>query len=176
MRMTLRVLLTGGCAVLFLGAATLAETKVEVKGVHLCCNACVKGVSTALKGMEGVTAACDRDNGTVTITAGDVSTAQKALDALAKAGYHGETGSKDLVIKAETNVPAGKVKSLSLNNTHNCCKACNKAIKTAVKGVPGVTGDTAQPKTAAFEVTGDFDAAAVVKALNDAGFHVQVKE
>jgi mercuric ion binding protein len=39
-----------------------------------------------------------------------------------------------------------------------------------------VTGDTTQPKTAAFEVTGDFEAAAVVKALNDAGFHVQVKE
>ena len=27
-----------------LGAAGLAETKVEVKGVHLCCGACVKGV------------------------------------------------------------------------------------------------------------------------------------
>ena len=38
-----------------------------------------------------------------------------------------------------------------------------------------MTGDTVQPKTADFEVTGDFDAAAVVKSLNDAGFQVQVK-
>ena len=30
-----------------LGAAGLAETKVEVKGVHLCCPACVKGVGAA---------------------------------------------------------------------------------------------------------------------------------
>ncbi len=35
-----------------LGAAVLAETKVEVKGVHLCCPACVKGVGAALKGVE----------------------------------------------------------------------------------------------------------------------------
>ena len=75
-----------------------------------------------------------------------------------------------------SNLPAGKVKSLSLSNSHNCCKACGNAIKKAVGGVAGVSGDTVQPKKADFEVTGDFDAAAVVKSLNDAGFQVTVKE
>lgn len=159
-----------------LAGAAFAETKVELKGVHLCCGACVKGVATALKGMDGVKAACDRENRTVTITAADDAAAQKALDALAAAGYHGETGSQALVIKKETNVPAGKVKSLSLSNLHNCCRSCNVAIKEAVKGVNGVTGDTAKAKTANFEVTGDFDPAKVVEALNAAGFHVQVKD
>ncbi|MDR3633559.1 MAG: hypothetical protein P4L84_06965 [Isosphaeraceae bacterium] len=165
----------GFCALLFLGAAALAETKVEIKGVHLCCGACVKGVGTALKGIDGIKPACDREKGTVTITATDDATAQKALDALAAAGYHGDTGNKDLAIKAETNVPKGKVQSLSLTNAHNCCQSCCKAIKSSVKKVDGVAGDTAKPKTADFQVTGDFDAAEVVKALNDAGFHVQVK-
>jgi len=167
---------TACSSLLVLAAAAAAETKVEVKGVHLCCGACVKGVNTALKGIQGVTPVCDRDNGTVTITATDEALAQKALDALANAGYYGETDNKSLAIKPSTSgLPAGKVKSLTLAGTHNCCKSCTNAIKTAVKTVPGVTGDTAQPKSASFDVTGDFDAAAVVKALNDAGFHFQVK-
>jgi mercuric ion binding protein len=175
MRLKTGSMLASLTALVVVGAAALAETKVEVKDVHLCCGACVKGVATALKGIDGVKHACDRENGTVTITASDEATAQKSLDALADAGYHGVVESKGLTIKSETNVPTGKVKSLSLNNTHNCCKACTTAIKKAAKSVAGVTGDTVQPKTAAFEVTGDFDAAALVKALNDAGFHVQVK-
>lgn len=156
--------------------AALAETKVEVKGVHLCCKACVNGVAKALTGVEGVKAACDQKAKTVTLTAADDAAAQRGLDALAAAGYHGDTGSTALIIKKETNVPSGKVKSITLSNLHNCCGACNKAIKSAVKSVDGVTGDTAKAKTANFEVTGDFDPAKVVEALNAAGFHVQVKD
>lgn len=175
MRRKLGSVVASMTALLVVGAAAMAETKVEVKDVHLCCGACVKGVAAALKGMEGVTHSCDRDDGTVTITAADDATAQKSLDALADAGYHGAIDSKTLTIKSETNVPQGKVKSLNLNNTHNCCKSCTVAIQKAARTVAGVSGDTVKPKTAAFEVTGDFEAAALVKALNDAGFHVQVK-
>ena len=175
MRLSTRVIVPVSCSVLFWGAAALAETKVELKKVHLCCGACVKGVGAALKGIEGVKPACDREKGTVTLTATDDAAAQKALDALAAAGYHGDTGSSSLAIKDEPNVPKGKVQSLSLTNSHNCCGSCCKAIKASVKKVAGVSGDTAKPKTANFTVTGDFDAAEVVKALNAAGFHVQVK-
>jgi copper chaperone CopZ len=152
-----------------------AETKVELKGVHLCCGACEKGVTTALKGLDGVSQVADRKTKTVTLTAADDAAAQKAIDALAAAGYHGDIASKAVTIKSETNVPAGKVKKLSLTNLHNCCGACGKAIQKAVKSVAGVTGDTVKPKQADFEVTGDFEAAEVVKALNSAGFHVQIK-
>jgi len=41
--------------------------------------------------------------------------------------------------------------------------------------VDGVTDDTAEPRVTSFEVIGDFDAAALVEALNAAGFHAQVK-
>ena len=61
-----------------LGAAALAETKVEVTNVHLCCPGCVKAVGSALKGVEGVTGVCDQKAKTVTITAPDDATAQKA--------------------------------------------------------------------------------------------------
>ena len=53
---------------------------------------------------------------------------------------------------------------------------CNKAITAAVTKVDGVTANTAKAKTDTFEVTGDFDAGALIKALNAAGFHVKVKK
>jgi mercuric ion binding protein len=168
---------TAACGLLALAttALALAETKVEIKGVHLCCGACVKGVAAALKGVEGVTPKCDQKAGTVTLTAADEAAAQKGLDALADAGYFGDTGSTTLVLKPAAGVPPGKVAKLSLSNTHNCCRSCNVAIQKAVRSVDGVKGDTAKPKTADFDVTGDFEAAAVVKALNAAGFQVKVK-
>src|SRR5438067_15436 len=104
MRWKFGMVLAGLSALTVLGAAALAETKVEVKDVHLCCGACVKGVAAALKGMDGVTHACDRDSGTVTITARDEVTAQKALDALADAGYYGDVESKGLTIKPVSNL------------------------------------------------------------------------
>jgi copper chaperone CopZ len=169
------MILPGVLAVFCLAAAASLESKVEVKGVHLCCPGCVKGVATALKTIEGVKPACDQESGTVTITAPDEATAQKALDALGAAGYFGTTGNPTLVIKQEVKVPGGTVEKLSISGIHNCCRACTKALKDAVKTVKGVSGDTAAPKKAEFEVTGSFDAAAVVKALNDACFHVEVK-
>src|SRR6516162_8482685 len=71
-----------------------AETKVELTGVHLCCGNCVKAVGKIVQGVDGAEAKCDQKKKTVTITAPDVKTAQKALDALAKAGFHGKTEDK----------------------------------------------------------------------------------
>jgi copper chaperone CopZ len=162
-------------ALLLVGSAR-AETKVELKGVHLCCPACAKAAGDILKGVEGVKGACDVKAKTVTITATDEKAAQKALEALAAGGFHGESDNKDLAMKEDSGAPQGKVKSLTLTGAHNCCGACCKAIKSTVKKVSGVTDDTAKPKANTFTVSGDFDAAEVVKALNAAGFHVKVKE
>jgi copper chaperone CopZ len=170
-------MLAAACGLMVLTgtALALADATVEVKKVHLCCNACVKGVATALKGLDGVTAKCDRENGSVTVTAANDAAVQKALDALSDAGYFGEPGSPSFTIKPAAGVPSGKVTTLSLSNTHNCCGACTKALKKAITSVPGVTGETVKAKTADFQVNGDFDASAVVKALNAAGFQVKVK-
>jgi mercuric ion binding protein len=159
-----------------LGAAALAETKVEVANVHLCCPACVKGVAAALKGVEGVTGVCDQKAKTVTLTAPDDATAQKAVEALADAGFHGQVETKAVHFPRDSGATKGKVSSLTLTGVHNCCGACNKAIKTAVKKVPGVTGDTAKPKSDTFEVTGDYEATELIRELHAAGFHVKVKK
>jgi copper chaperone CopZ len=152
-----------------------AEIKVELKGVHLCCGNCVKAVGAVLKDA-GVKGACDQKAKTVTITAADAKTAQTAVDALAAAGFHGKSSDKEVAMKDDSSAAAGKVKILSVTGVHNCCQQCCKAIKETVKNVEGVKSDTAKPKSDSFEVSGDFDAAALVKALNAAGFHVKVKQ
>jgi periplasmic mercuric ion binding protein len=176
MRLSKGFVAAAACGLLVMsGSATApAETKVTVKGVHLCCGSCVKGVAAALKGVEGVRPSCDQKAGTVTLTAQSDEAAQRALDALGAAGYFGDTRDAKLAIKPAS--PAkGKVKSLTLTGVHNCCGKCCGAIKAAVKTVDGVKSDTAKPKADAFEVTGDFEPSAVLDALNAAGFNATIK-
>jgi copper chaperone CopZ len=178
--MTFSRLAAAACfaAVLALTGAARAETevKVELKGTHLCCAGCVKAVGEILGKIDGVKGTCDRPSGTVTITAKGADAAKKALQALADGGFHGDTGNKDLAIKDDSGVKKGKVEKLTLTGVHNCCGNCNKGIKEAVKKVEGVKADTAKAKENTFEVTGNFDAEELVKALNAAGYHVKVKE
>src|SRR5262245_24019443 len=167
--------LAGLGGVLVLAGVARAEVKVELKGGHLCCPACIKAVGTILKDAGG-TGAGDQQAKTVTDTTADAKAAQKAVDALMAAGFHGESNNKDVAMRDDSGAAKGKVKSLTLTGIHNCCAQCCRGIKDTVKKVPGVTGDTAKPKETTFEVMGDFDAAELVKALNMAGFHVKVKK
>jgi periplasmic mercuric ion binding protein len=156
--------------------STRSKFQVKLTGVHLCCQGCVNAVDAALRSVEGVNSHCDMENGTVTLTAGDAATARKALDSLAAAGFYGSTDNQDLAMRPVGEVLHGKVNSLRVSGIHNCCGPCCDAIKGAIATVDGVSGDTAKPRATTFEVTGDFHSAALVKALNDAGFSAQVKQ
>lgn len=154
-----------------------ADTKVELKKVHMCCPGCAKAVSKILTEVEGVSAVkTDKETGSATFTATDAKVAQKALDALAAGGFHGDPGKdKGYAFKDDSGVKAGKVKTLTVTGFHNTCGGCVEAFQAAIKGVKGVTGDNAEEKVKTAEVKGEFDAAELVKALNQAGFHVKVK-
>lgn len=157
--------------------ARAAETKVELKSVHMCCPGCAKAVAATLKKVEGVTdVAVDQKTRTARFTAADAKAGQRALDALAEAGFHGDTGgAKDYAFKDDSGVKPGKVKSLTVTGFHNSCEGCVESFREAIKDVKGVAGDTAKAKVRTCTVTGDFDAAELVQALNKAGFHVKVK-
>jgi mercuric ion binding protein len=154
--------------------ATGTQIQVELTGVHLCCQGCVNAANAALRSVDGVGSRCDMENRTVTVTADDDETARRALDALAAAGFYGRSGNPDLAMKPVCNVPDGKVKGVEVSGIHNCCGPCCEAIKGAIATVDGVTGDTAEAGATTFEVTGDFHAAALVEALNAAGFSARV--
>ena len=140
-------------------APATAETKVELKSVHMCCEGCAKEVANILKKIEGVSdVATDEDTTTARFVAADAKVAQRALDALAAGGFHGDTGgSREYAFKDDSGAKAGKVKSLTVTGFHNSCPGCVKSFRAAIKEAPGVTGDTCKSRVRTCEVTGDFD-------------------
>jgi copper chaperone CopZ len=163
-------------AVVLLGAPLAsADVTVKLADVHLCCASCVKGVDKALTPVSGASAKCDRESETVTITAADKATAQKAVDALVAAGYYGKTSDGGIKVNASTGASSQKVSSLAVSGVHLCCNKCVTAVKDALAKVPGVQGNTAKKDAASFEVTGDFKPTEVFSALQDAGLTGKVK-
>src|SRR6476469_4524426 len=94
------------------------KIKVNLTGVHLCCQGCVNAVDAALRSVEGVNSRCDMENGTVTLTASDISVAQKALDDVADAGFYGRSEKKQLAMGDVSNAPRGRVKGLKVSGIH----------------------------------------------------------
>jgi copper chaperone CopZ len=157
--------------------ARAADVKVDLKKVHMCCERCAEAVATILQKVPGVTGvSIDQKTNTARFTAADEQAAQRALDALAREGFHGDTGgAKGYAFKDDSGVKPGTVKSLTLTGFHNSCGGCVKAFREAIKDVKGVTGDNLKAKVSSAEVSGEFDAPELVAALNKGGFHVKVK-
>ncbi len=149
--------------------ALAAETTVKLSDVHLCCNSCVKGVDKALSTVPGASAKSDKDAGTVTITAPDKSTAQKAVNALVAGGYFGASSDPAIKVRANSGAKNGKVQALKVNGVHLCCGKCVTSVNDALSKVNGVKGNTAAKGVESFEITGDFEPKEAFMALNKAG-------
>src|SRR5258706_1899635 len=113
-----------------------ADVTAKISNVHLCCKSCVTGVEKVAAKIQGLTAAVDKDAGTVSLTAPDAATVQKGADALVAAGYFGT--SSDVKIKNSTGAKGEKVQSLKVSGVHLCCAKCVTAVDEAVKSVAGV--------------------------------------
>jgi mercuric ion binding protein len=158
-----------------IGRAAVADTKVTISGTHLCCGQCLRAVDSTLKDMPGVKHTSSQKEKTIEIVADSDAAAQKAIDALASAGFYGTLDNAQLKFKP---VPAddATVEKLEVSGLHNCCGACTKSIKEAVTSVSGVSGTNIKTKDTTFAVQGKFKPGELVKALLDAGFYVQVKK
>jgi copper chaperone CopZ len=161
---------------MFLAVSAVAgDVSAKITNVHLCCQSCVKGVQKAVAQVPGVTAAVDQEESTVTLTGPDTAALQKAADALVAAGYFGKSSDSAIKINAETGAKDQKVKSLEIQGVHLCCGKCVKAVNTALGGVNGVTGNTAEKGVKSFVVSGDFNDKEVFAALQKAGLTGQAK-
>ena len=173
-------LIVSALCVFFLAATQLfgEEVKVTVSKTHLCCMACLNAVDKTLGGVEGVKHQADQKEKTITVTATDVKSAKAALEALAKAGFYGELAAsadaKELKF-APSEAPKGKVTRLEVSGVHNCCGACTRTIKEAVRKVAGVTNENVKARETSFVVEGDFNAAEVAESLLKAGFYAKFK-
>jgi hypothetical protein len=165
-------------AVALVGAALApgtaqAEVKVKVSKMHICCKGCTVAIQKAVAKMPEVTITVDQEKGTTELAAEKAESVQKALDAIARAGFHGVSDNKELKFKEE-KAPEGKVQRLEVFSVHNCCPACTKAIKGAIAKVEGVKGDTCENKKESFVIEGDFVAKDVIAAINKAGFNASL--
>jgi copper chaperone CopZ len=173
-RIGVGIFAVAACAAALVGMV-LPETKVEVKGLHLCCGGCVSAATGAVSGAGGKDAKGDKDSGTLTFSAPNEKAAQRALDALAAAGFHGDTGNKALAMKDESVGPKPvKMTTVTLKGIHNCCEGCAKPIKAAIEKVEGVTSEDVKAKETTLTVKGNFDLLKLYKALYDAGYHATV--
>ena len=151
---------------------------IEVKGMHLCCNAC-NGAATGAVNSAGAKDAAAA-SGTLTFTAANDAAAQKALDKLTAAGFWGTLDSKTLKLTDDSGTVLGpkakpvKVSSGTFKGVHNCCDGCNKALKEAIKGVEGVESDDCAAKSDKFTVKGAYNPADLIKAIHGAGYHAKL--
>lgn len=149
--------------------ASAADVTAKISNVHLCCKSCVTGVEKAVGKVSGATAAVDKDAGTVSLTAGDAPTLQKAVNALIAAGYYGSTTDSNIKLATTTGAKNAKVQTLKVEGVHLCCAKCVTAVDETLKAIPGVKSHTAEKNAKSFEVTGDFNDQEVFAGLQKAG-------
>jgi copper chaperone CopZ len=159
-----------------MAALAHADSTVKLSGVHLCCKSCVKGVDKAVSTVSGATATSDQDAGTVSVTAADQATVQKAVDALVAGGYFGTSDNASIKVSSATGAKDGKVSSLTVSNVHLCCPKCVKAVNAALANVSGVTSNTAVKNAPSFEIKGDFNPTDVFAAFQKAGLTGKASE
>lgn len=146
-----------------------ADVAAKLSDVHLCCNSCVTGAKKIIGEVPGATAEIDKDAHTISLTAADNATVQKAVDALVANGFFGKSSNPDIKVSADTGAKGAKVKSLKVEGVHLCCGKCVESVDEALKAVPGVKGQTAKKGAKSFEITGDFNDKDALAALQKAG-------
>lgn len=173
----MRQLLATALVLAAAGAVAHAAEKVEVKGVHLCCGACIKAVGGILKKVDGVSdPKCDKATQTVTFTAKDAATADKAFQALMKGGFYGQAKTDSgTTLSAKDSAAGAKGKEVTVTGVHVCCKSCQKAVQKLFPGATiSYTGQGAQRDVT---IAGDnLDAAAVLTTLRSGGFNGNVQK
>lgn len=155
-------------------ATQAADVSVKLTEVHLCCKACVTGANKAVATVKGVTSVADEDTETVTLTAADTATLQKATDALIAAGYFGKSSDANIKLVTDTGAKGEKVQTLKVEGVHMCCGECASAVGRAIKNVPGAKEHTARKNAKSFEVTGDFNDKEFFEALQKQGLSGRV--
>ena len=155
-------------------SALAADVSVKLTDVHLCCQGCVKGVTQAVEKIPGVSATVDSAAGSVSVNGPDAASVQQAVNAIAGAGYFGQSSNPEIKITVATGAKGKKVQSLHIEGVHLCCGKCVKAANTALESVAGVKANTAAKGAKSFEVTGDFNDQEVFAALQKAGLNGKV--
>jgi len=148
--------------------------KVELKGVHMCCQVCAKGcVERVLMKVDGVTGVeADHKTKSVSFSAKSENVAALAIRALHDSGSFGEAAldGKEFKVDAATPRKGEKTDVVTVKDVHVCCKVCVKTVNGIFQGHKvEFIGDQRQKQV---KVSGkDLDAADILETLRRAGFN-----
>ncbi|MEX2577875.1 MAG: SHD1 domain-containing protein [Verrucomicrobiales bacterium] len=149
------------------------ETEVTLAGVHLCCGGCKKSVEAAVSDMADLRVIMTDDS--ITVGGKSGKSVQKALDAIAAAGFYGVSDNEAVAI-AEGAAGDEEVGSVTVSGVHLCCGKCVRAIDDIVAGLDGAAEHDAEKGTESFTITGEkIVPAAVLASLRAAGLNGAVK-
>ena len=149
--------------------AQAADVSVKLTEVHLCCKSCVNIAQKTAEKVPGSTIVADQEEDTITVTAADTATVQKAVDALVAGGYFGKSSNPDIKVVSDTGAKGEMVTTLDVSNVHLCCPKCVKAVNEILSTVPGYTTNNAVKNAKTFTVTGNFKDSDVFAALQKGG-------
>jgi mercuric ion binding protein len=148
-----------------------SENDVTLTGLHLCCGGCEKSIEKALAEMaEDIDFDISRSSKTINLKSEKPDAIQGAIDAIAKAGYYGESNHETIAIAAK-EASAEKSKSIEIGGLHICCGKCESSIDDALSEVSGVESVTIDEESGKVTVEGDFSPAEALTALNKAGLN-----
>lgn len=152
------------------GAAKATGNEVVLTGVHLCCGGCEKGIEEALADVKDVEFDVSRSSKTVTFTSTSSRKLEDALEALANAGYYGESNHESVKI-ADVKASDKKTDSVEISGLHLCCGSCIESVDKALETVEGFKSHNAEKGSKTFTVEGEnISEATVLAALRANGF------
>ena len=163
-----------------LGISVAQAGDVSIKGVHLCCGACVRDADAALKDLKGISGvAVDRNTKVIFFKAETPEAATEAIEALADAGFHGSAthDKKELAFPESGAEKGAKASVITVTGVHLCCGACVTGAKEALESVEGATTIDIDRTGRSIKISGkDVDVTAAIAALNKGGFHGTVEK
>ncbi len=148
------------------------ETEVTLSDVHLCCGGCRRGVERAASGFDVEVSTAGKS---VTVKGKKGSEVQKALDAIAAAGFYGSSD-HDTVKIADVDAGDSGSPKVKVSGVHLCCESCVKAVNEALSSVSGFKEHDAEDGADSFEVSGEgLKAGEIVAALRAKGLNGTVR-
>lgn len=153
--------------------APKGETEVTLAGAHLCCGGCKTGVEDAVAGIKDLEVSMSGSN--ITVKGKSGNDVQKALDAIAAAGYYGNSDNETVKI-ADGKASDEETDSVKVSNVHLCCGKCVSAVDDVVKAITGASGHDAEKGSDSFTIKGEkIKPSAVLAALRAEGLNGTVK-
>ncbi len=141
-----------------------ARLEFIIEGAH--CGSCVNKIETALKATPGVTFA-EMNLVLRTVTVEGSASVNELLSAVEQAGY-----------KAELNSPSQNsvADQITLDVEGATCGSCVSRIEKALQATTGVTSASMNLAQRTVSVEGKAEAATLITAIENAGYHAKVAE